>query len=137
MIIRIDHFVITAQSVEASCDFYMRVLGFRRVDRPTRPVALHFGAHKIHVHQAGKIRNLVARLPTPGSADFCFVTDAPLGDLIAHLAANNVAIEVGPVKRDGAIGEMTSIYFRDPDGNLVEVSEYLPEAAVEPATPPQ
>jgi catechol 2,3-dioxygenase-like lactoylglutathione lyase family enzyme len=125
MITRIDHFVITARSVEESCDFYTRVLGFERRDRPDRPVALHFGPHKIHVHQFGKTGNLVARTPTSGAQDFCLVTERPLSEFIAHLAAHQVPIEVGPVARDGAVGAMTSVYFRDPDGNLVEVSEYL------------
>ena len=132
MISRIDHFVITVRSLEETCSFYERVLGFVRVDMEGLPTALHFGAQKIHVHQEDRTFEPKAKAPSSGSADFCLVTDQPLTDFQAHLKANGLTIELGPVKRIGALGEMSSVYFRDPDGNLVEVGAY--EAEVSPAT---
>jgi catechol 2,3-dioxygenase-like lactoylglutathione lyase family enzyme len=120
----VDHFVLTVCSVDDTCAFYERVLGFRRLDEPNRPTALLFGTQKINVHEVGRTFEPKARAPTPGSGDFCLIAARPLADICASLAANGVAIEVGPVERVGARGPMMSVYFRDPDGNLVEVSEY-------------
>lgn len=125
MIARIDHFVLTVRSVEATCDFYRRVLGMRRLDQPNRPTALLFGSQKINLHEVGRTFEPKARTPTPGSGDFCLVSAVPLAEIQAGLAAEGVAVEVGPVERVGAQGAMMSVYFRDPDDNLVEVSEYL------------
>ncbi|MER9771537.1 VOC family protein [Mesorhizobium sp. M0220] len=124
MITGIDHFVLTVRSVDDSCAFYQRVLGFKRLDEPDRPTALLFGTQKINVHEVGRTFEPKAKAPTPGSGDFCLVAARPLTEICASLAANGVAIEVGPVERIGACGPMMSVYFRDPDGNLVEVSEY-------------
>lgn len=124
MIAGIDHFVLTVRSVEATCDFYERVLGMRRLDEPNRPTALLFGSQKINLHQVGRTFEPKAKAPTPGSGDFCLVAAVPLAEVQASLAANGVAIEVGPVERTGARGAMMSVYFRDLDDNLVEVSEY-------------
>lgn len=124
MIAGIDHFVLTVRSVEATCAFYQRVLGMRRLDEPNRPTALLFGSQKINLHEAGRSFEPKAKAPTPGSGDFCLVAAVPLAEVQASLEANGVAIEVGPVRRTGARGPMMSVYFRDPDGNLVEVSEY-------------
>jgi catechol 2,3-dioxygenase-like lactoylglutathione lyase family enzyme len=121
---RIDHFVLTVRDLRATCEFYTRVLGMREETFGDGRTALHFGNHKINVHQAGGDGRLVARVPTPGAGDVCFVTATPLDAVIAHLRACGVAIEEGPVQRSGAIGLMDSVYFRDPDGNLVEVSNY-------------
>lgn len=125
MISGIDHFVLTVRSLEAACDFYERVLGMRRLDEPNRPTALLFGSQKINLHETGRTFEPKAETPTPGSGDFCLVAAVPLAEVQASLQANGVAIEVGPVERTGARGPMMSVYFRDPDGNLVEVSEYL------------
>ncbi|RWG85389.1 VOC family protein [Mesorhizobium sp.] len=125
MIAGIDHFVLTVRSVEAACDFYQRVLGMGRLDEPNRPTALLFGSQKINLHEVGRTFEPKATVPTPGSGDFCLVAAVPLADIRASLDANGVAIEVGPVERTGARGRMISVYFRDPDDNLVEVSEYL------------
>jgi catechol 2,3-dioxygenase-like lactoylglutathione lyase family enzyme len=125
MIAGIDHFVLTVRSVEATCAFYQRVLGLQRLDEPNRPTALLFGSQKINLHEAGRTFEPKAKAPTPGSGDFCLVAAVPLAEIRASLEANGVAIEVGPVERTGARGPMMSVYFRDPDGNLVEVSEYL------------
>ena len=124
MIAGIDHFVLTVRSVEATCDFYERVLGMRRLEEPNRPTALLFGQQKINLHEVGRTFEPKAKAPTPGSGDFCLVAAVPLAEIQASLEANGVAIEVGPVERIGARGKMMSVYFRDPDGNLVEVSEY-------------
>ncbi|RAZ93027.1 VOC family protein [Mesorhizobium hawassense] len=125
MIAGIDHFVLTVRSVEATCAFYERVLGMRRLGQPSRPTALLFGSQKINLYEAGRTFEPKAKTPTPGSGDFCLVAAVPLAEVQASLEANGVAIEVGPVERIGARGAMMSVYFRDPDGNLVEVSEYL------------
>lgn len=124
MISRIDHFVLTVRSVDATCAFYERVLGFQRVDAPDQPTALTFGQQKINVHEVGRTFEPKAKTPTPGAGDFCLITDGSLNAVTSRLEACDVAIEVGPIKRTGARGAMTSVYFRDPDGNLVEVSEY-------------
>lgn len=123
MIVGIDHFVLTVASLEATCAFYQRVLGFERIDTPGRPTALAFGGQKINVHEIS--RTFEAKAPTPGSGDFCLITERPLDEIRARLEANGVVLELGPVERIGARGPMMSVYFRDPDGNLVEVSQYL------------
>lgn len=124
MISRIDHFVLTVRSLDATCEFYRRVLGCERVDSPGLPTGLKFGRQKVNVHEIGRTFEPKARTPTAGSGDFCLVTEAPLAEARAHIEGCGVAIELGPVARTGALGPMTSLYFRDPDGNLVEVSEY-------------
>jgi catechol 2,3-dioxygenase-like lactoylglutathione lyase family enzyme len=124
MIDRVDHLVLTVQSLEATCAFYTGCLDFERIDRPGKPTSLRFGQQKINLHEAEHTFDPKARRPTPGSADFCLVAAVPLAAVAERLAQHRVAIEVGPVQRDGALGPMQSIYFRDPDGNLVEVSHY-------------
>ena len=126
MIAGIDHFVLTVASLDVTCAFYQRVLGFERIDAPGRPTALAFGTQKINVHEVARTFEPKAKSPTPGSGDFCLITDRPLSEVCDRLAANGVVVELGPVERVGARGPMISVYFRDPDGNLVEVSEYLP-----------
>ncbi|RJT34939.1 VOC family protein [Mesorhizobium waimense] len=120
MIAGIDHFVLTVRSVDDTCDFYQRVLGMTRHDEPNRPT----GSQKINLHEVARTFEPKAKVPTPGSGDFCLVAARPLAEICARLAANNVAVEVGPVERTGARGPMMSVYFRDPDDNLVEVSDY-------------
>jgi catechol 2,3-dioxygenase-like lactoylglutathione lyase family enzyme len=118
---RIDHFVLTVADVQASCDFYARVLGMEPVSFDGRR-ALAFGRHKINLHPAGHEFEPKAARPAPGSGDFCLITDVPIADVVRHLEAESVTIEVGPVARTGAEGPIVSVYFRDPDGNLVEVA---------------
>lgn len=120
---RIDHFVLTIQDTDATCRFYERVLGMRRVEFDGR-VALAFGRQKINLHRAGHEFEPKAAHPTRGSGDFCLITETPLSAVIAHLASCGIAIEKGPATRTGATGSILSVYFRDPDGNLVEVSNY-------------
>jgi catechol 2,3-dioxygenase-like lactoylglutathione lyase family enzyme len=124
MIDRIDHFVLTVRSLEATLSFYERVLGFKREVRPDRPASLTFGRQKINLHQVDRTFEPKAADPTPGAGDFCLITLRPIADVVAHLEGCGVAIELGPVARQGAQGPMMSVYFRDPDANLVEISRY-------------
>jgi catechol 2,3-dioxygenase-like lactoylglutathione lyase family enzyme len=118
--------VLTVRSLEATLTFYERALGMKREETPNRPTALRFGAQKINLHEVSRTFEPKAVAPTPGAGDFCLIANRPLEEICAHLAQCGVAIELGPVPRNGARGPMTSIYFRDPDGNLVEVSRYDP-----------
>jgi catechol 2,3-dioxygenase-like lactoylglutathione lyase family enzyme len=86
--------------------------------------ALHFGQHKINLHEVGREVKPNAARATAGSADLCFIATAPIDDVTAHLASCGVAVEHGPVAQTGALGAMRSVYFRDPDGNLIEVANY-------------
>jgi catechol 2,3-dioxygenase-like lactoylglutathione lyase family enzyme len=122
---RIDHFVLTVASIDTTCDFYQRVLGFERHSPEGKPTSLSFGRQKINVHQADRTFDPKAHRPTPGAADFCLVTLDPIDAVVAQLDRCGVAVEKGPIERTGAVGPMMSVYFRDPDGNLVEVSRYL------------
>jgi catechol 2,3-dioxygenase-like lactoylglutathione lyase family enzyme len=121
---RVDHFVLTVKDVEATCAFYERVLGMRPVTFAGGRKALAFGRQKINLHPAGNEYQPCAKRPTAGSGDFCLITTTPIEDVIKHLEACGVAIEEGPVPKTGATGPITSVYFRDPDSNLVEVSNY-------------
>jgi catechol 2,3-dioxygenase-like lactoylglutathione lyase family enzyme len=125
MIFSIDHFVLTVRSIEETCGFYERVLDLERIEEPGRPVALKFGDQKINLHEIGHSFEPHAAHPTLGSADFCLITVFPIDEVQRQLAGWGVTIELGPVERLGAQGPMMSIYFRDPDGNLVEVSRYI------------
>jgi catechol 2,3-dioxygenase-like lactoylglutathione lyase family enzyme len=125
MILCIDHFVLTVRSLEDTCRFYERVLGLQRVCEPGKPTALKFGHQKINVHEIGHMFEPKAATPTPGAADFCLITVFPIDEVQRKLKDCGVAIECGPVQRTGAQGDMMSIYFRDPDANLVEVSRYI------------
>lgn len=124
MIDGIDHFVLTVADLDRTLDFYARVLGLRIVREDGRPAAMMIGAQKINVHAADHMFEPKASRPTPGASDFCVVTREPLDRIRAQIEAQGAAIELGPVARIGARGAMTSLYFRDPDGNLVEISRY-------------
>lgn len=121
---RIDHVVLTCFDIERTLDFYTRVLGMQATTFAGGRRGLAFGRNKFNLHQAGREFEPKALKPAPGTQDFCLVTETPIAEVIAHLAAQGVAIIEGPVPRTGAIGALTSVYFRDPDGNLVEVSNY-------------
>ena len=121
-IARIDHFVLTVASIEATCAFYRDVLGMEVVTFAGGRRALSFGAQKINLHEVGREFEPKAARPTAGSGDFCLIADTPLEEVIAHLQAKGIAIEEGPVSRTGATGPIRSVYFRDPDDNLVEVA---------------
>jgi catechol 2,3-dioxygenase-like lactoylglutathione lyase family enzyme len=120
---RLDHLVLTVADLDATVAFYERVLGMRHVVSGDRH-ALHFGRAKLNLHVAGREWDPKALRPTPGSADVCLVAAVPFDAVLAGLAGAGVAIEEGPVPREGALGPMTSVYVRDPDRNLVEISVY-------------
>jgi catechol 2,3-dioxygenase-like lactoylglutathione lyase family enzyme len=121
----LDHVVFTVKDIDATCQFYTKVLGMEIVTFSENRKALSFGSQKINLQLFGRESTLIASKPTPGAADVCFVTSVPLTDVIAHLKECAVALIAGQVERTGARGQMMSIYFRDPDGNLVEVCNYL------------
>lgn len=130
---RIDHFVLTVADIEATCAFYRAALGMEVVVFGAGRKALSFGGQKINLHQRGAEFLPNARTATPGSADFCLTTTVPMDDVIAHLTAQGIAIEDGPVPRTGARAPLTSVYVRDPDGNLVEISnEGMPRQGIRP-----
>ena len=121
---RLDHLVLTVASITETVAFYQRVLGMEEISFGTGRKALAFGLQKINLHQAGREFEPKARCPMPGSADLCLITATPLQEVISHLEMMGVAIEEGPVARTGATGPIISVYFRDPDQNLIEVSRY-------------
>ena len=121
---RIDHLVLTVRDIDATCEFYSRVLGMQVVAFGAGRKALAFGMQKFNLHQAGREFEPKADRPTPGSADLCLIAGVPLGEVISHLRACGVPILEGPVERTGATGPIQSVYFRDPDLNLIEVSNY-------------
>jgi catechol 2,3-dioxygenase-like lactoylglutathione lyase family enzyme len=120
----LDHLVLTVAHIDTTCDFYSRVLGMQVVTFGAGRRALAFGAQKINLHQQGKEFEPKAAHPAPGSADLCFITPVPLAAVVEHLRQCGVALLEGPVARTGATGPITSVYFRDPDANLIEVSNY-------------
>ena len=122
---RLDHLVLTVADIGRTCDFYRDVLGMSVETFGAGRTALKFGAQKFNLHQAGHEFEPKAARPTPGSADICLIATTPLDSVVAHLDAKGVAIEEGPVSRTGATGPITSVYFRDPDQNLIEVSNYV------------
>lgn len=122
---RIDHIVMTVNSVDVTCEFYSRVLGMDVITFGQNRKALSFGAQKLNLHEVGKEFEPKAHMPTPGSIDLCLITETPIDKVLDHLASVNVEILEGPIKRTGATGAIISVYFRDPDQNLIEVSNYL------------
>ena len=123
-IVRLDHLVLTVADVDRTVEFYQRVLGMQPVTFGDGRRALAFGSSKINLHQAGREFEPKAARPTPGSADLCLISADLLTDVCAHLAAQAIAIEEGPVTRSGATGPIESVYIRDPDGNLIEISNH-------------
>jgi catechol 2,3-dioxygenase-like lactoylglutathione lyase family enzyme len=118
----LDHMVLTVRDIDATVSFYLKVLGMETITFGGGRRALSFGEQKINLHQYGKEFEPKAQQPTPGSADLCFLTSVPLTDVLSHLGACGVAVIEGPVQRTGATGPILSVYFRDPDMNLIEVS---------------
>ncbi len=123
MIKDFDHVVIATANLEKCLDFYTRVLGMRMENYGNNRIALRFGDRKFNVHPPGFNASIKAAKPTPGSLDMCFLADRPLDEVIAHLHACKVSIEEGPSTRAGARFAIRSVYVRDPDNNLVEISE--------------
>lgn len=122
---RLDHLVLTVRDLDVACAFYSRVLGMEVITFGAGRKALFFGQQKINLHLNGQEFTPHAKVPTPGSADLCFITDTPLASVIAELQTKGVKTIEGPVERTGAQGKILSVYFRDPDENLLEVSNYL------------
>ena len=123
MLASVDHIVLTTRDLERCLDFYTRVIGMTVERYGAGRIALKFGPHKFNVHPPGFDAGIKARTPTPGSLDLCFLADRPLDEVIARLKACGVAIEEGPCVRTGARFQIRSIYSRDPDENLIEISE--------------
>ena len=119
---RLDHLVLTVKDLQRTADFYVRVLGMELIRFGSGRTALAFGAQKINLHLYGNEFEPKAQMPLPGSADLCFLTSIPIEDVLSHLALCGVEVLEGPVMRTGATGPIRSVYFRDPDLNLIEVS---------------
>ncbi|EJB5294016.1 VOC family protein [Vibrio cholerae] len=120
----LDHLVLTVADIPTATNFYEKVLGMKAVSFGAGRIALEFGHQKINLHQLGNEFEPKAQNVRVGSADLCFITDTVLSDAMKHVENQGVTIMEGPVKRTGAQGAITSFYFRDPDGNLIEVSTY-------------
>ncbi len=120
----LDHLVLTVEDIATTVRFYTEILGMEREVFGDGRIALRYGEQKINLHQAGKEFEPKAAHPTPGSADLCFVTRTPLEEAVAELAAKGVTLVDGPGARTGALGPLLSVYLRDPDRNLIEISNY-------------
>jgi len=123
-IVCIDHLVLTVKNIQATCEFYSQVLGMEVVSFGSDRKALKFGGQKINLHQVGQEFEPKAQQPTPGSADLCLITETPLTQILYDLKSYGIAVEEGIVSRTGAKGAILSLYLRDPDGNLLEISNY-------------
>ncbi|MCU4563725.1 VOC family protein [Acinetobacter sp. WU_MDCI_Abxc222] len=121
----LDHLVLTVSNIETTCHFYQTVLGFEVIIFKGNRKALKFGNQKINLHQQGNEFEPKALQPTPGSADLCFISDTPISEVVAHLNQLNIQIEEGPIERTGAMYPILSVYIRDPDQNLIEISNIL------------
>ena len=122
---RLDHLVLTVADLDATCDFYERVLGMERRTFGEDRIALFFGEQKLNLHEAANPIDPNVKHAAPGSADLCFITDTPMADVIANLAAEDVPIITGPGERSGATGRLMSVYVYDPDENLIEIANLL------------
>lgn len=120
----LDHLVLTVADIETTCQFYQSALNFEVITFGENRKALLFGSQKINLHEAGKEFEPKALRPTVGSADLCFVAETPIDEVMAHLHVQNISIVEGPLERTGATGKILSIYLRDPDQNLIEISNY-------------
>lgn len=119
---RLDHLVLTVRDCQTTCEFYTQVLGMELVVFGGDRLALRFGRQKINLHEYGRSHRPHAQTPTPGSQDLCLITRTPLAEVKAHLESCQIPIEEGIVTRTGAEGAIASLYIRDPDGNLIELS---------------
>jgi catechol 2,3-dioxygenase-like lactoylglutathione lyase family enzyme len=123
----LDHLVLTVRDLERTVAFFTDVLGMRREVTTTGRVSLHFGRQKINLHLTAHEFQPCAAAPTPGSADLCLLVGQSLETVCRELAAKHVPVIDGPVERTGAAGPLLSVYIRDPDGNLIELSHYQPQ----------
>lgn len=119
-----DHIVLCVRNVEVTLEFYQRVLGLEAREERAGKWSLHFGTSKISIQDAKSLPGLAERT-VPGSGNFCVLTDLPIEDVITQLRSNDVEIVEGPAEKAGAVGKLMSVYFRDPDANLVEVSNRI------------
>ncbi|WP_305814386.1 VOC family protein [Photobacterium leiognathi] len=122
---RIDHLVLTVKDIDETVRFYTSVMGMEKIEFVEARIHLAFGQQKINLHQLGNEFEPKALQVVAGSADLCFIIDTPIQQAIDDLAAKGIQILEGPVYRTGALGKIISAYFRDPDGNLIEVSNYV------------
>ena len=120
----LDHLVLTVANIEATCQFYRDILGMQVISFNGGRKALRFGDQKINLHQKGHEYEPKAKFPTPGSADLCLISTTPLEEVIAELKSADISIEEGPIAKHGALGDIKSVYVRDPDFNLIEISNY-------------
>ncbi len=130
LITGLDHAVLTVMSIPRTIAFYRQVLGFESREFKPGRYALHFGRQKINLHEVGTVVDPNVRHATPGSADLCFLTESPLDEVIAHLTHVGVGIVEGPVNATGARARLRSIYFYDPDENLIEVANEVADGVV-------
>ena len=119
---QIDHIVLTVQNIEKSCSFYAKVLGMEVIEFAGHRKALRFGNQKINLHEVNHEFEPKAQNPKPGAIDLCLLTSQDIDRTMAHLQQHNIQIIEGPVRRTGATGPLVSLYFRDPDGNLLELA---------------
>ncbi len=126
----VDHVVVTVADVDRAVQFYEQILGMRPVTFPGDRRAMSFGAQTLKLHQSSELVEPTATHPVPGSANLCLITSNALSEVQEHLRAHDVRIEEGPVSRTGSLGSITSLYLRDPDGNLIEVGRYDEPAQV-------
>ena len=122
---RLDHLVLTVADIEQTCFFYHNILGFEVVTFGAGRKALKYGDQKFNLHQVGHEFEPKAAKPTAGSADFCLIASTSLDDVVTDLTKAGINIEEGPIERTGANGPIRSVYIRDPDRNLIEISNYL------------
>ena len=120
----LDHLVLTVRDIETTCNFYTQILGMQEISFNRNRKALLFGNQKINLHQYHQEFEPKAEQPTPDSADLCFIIDVSLEEAISHLQQHHIPILENPSQRTGAMGKITSIYIRDPDNNLIELSVY-------------
>ena len=123
---QLDHLVITVADSGRAVQFYQDVMGMKIETFDGDRLAIRFGDQKINIHVAGHEFQPHALVPAPGSADLCFITSVPVEEIVAGLGKQAVPIELGPVQRTGAVGALTSVYIRDPDGNLIEIANRNP-----------
>ncbi|MBU8919318.1 VOC family protein [Bacillus sp. FJAT-29953] len=121
----LDHLVLTVKDIEVTCEFYSSVMGMEVQTFGEGRKALKFGNQKLNLHQSGKEFEPKAIQPTPGSADLCFIADTPIEQIVESIEKHGITIIEGPIERTGALGSINSVYFRDPDLNLIEVSNYI------------
>ena len=124
-VVSLDHLVITVHDMSRTIKFYVDILGMREVTFGDDRKALTYGQQKINLHQFGEEFEPKASRPLPGTADLCFLIDVDLSECIEHLISNDIEILQGPIERTGALGPINSIYIRDPDANLIELSTYF------------